>query len=178
MFHDELAIVRDETLRMLDKTQDAAERNQFQELETLRRGKKEMTGIQVADFWHAEAKVAAQFAYMRRLIRTEGFVNQVMNDFNSLDSNRSGRLDVRELEEYLRNRDRLDYRLNQLMSNTKHPPTNARTFLKDLDVDGDGQVSRSEWLMYVAYLHWQQSLLEYLDQTKLAPEKAGPCHCQ
>lgn len=155
MSHYDLMLVRDDTLRMMDITQESAERNQQIEMREIeRRGYNNLSLGEMQDFWHSEAKVAAQFAYMRRLVRTEGFVAHVMEDFNALDSNRSGRLDAKELEDYLRGHER--GRL--LMSNTANPPMNSRAFLADLDLDQDGYVSRAEWLTYVAYLHWQKNV--------------------
>mmetsp|Transcript_67129 Transcript_67129/g.119468 ORF Transcript_67129/g.119468 Transcript_67129/m.119468 type:complete len:179 (+) Transcript_67129:107-643(+) len=177
--YEDLELIRDDTLRLLNNTQDVAERQTMQEFEKLRRGtRNELSLREREECWHADAKVSAQFAYMRRLVRTEGFVSHVMGDFTELDLNKSGRLDIKELEDYLRNREMAGKGSKILFSNAKVPPQSAKSFLSDLDIDGDGQVSRPEWLMYVAYLHWQRYVTEYETIERTRPEKPGPCHCQ
>jgi len=146
--------VRDETLTMLDRLQTEREQKLVVEIQT----KQSQLGSRPANkelkvLWGMEAKVEAQFAYMRRLIRTEGFVVRTMGDFDSLDSNGSGRLEPAELQEFVKRRDGLGSKLTIVQAR-------AKELLKDLDVDGDGRVSRTEWLLYMTYLHWQAFIEE------------------
>jgi len=148
------AWVRDETLVMLSKLHEEREKKLVSEIQDMQRNFRSLpSSADSKVMWGMEAKVEAQFAYMRRLVRTEGFVVRTMADFDALDTNSSGRLEPNELQEFIRKRDGgqtiftlLDVRTSELM--------------RDLDIDGDGRVSRSEWLLYMAYLHWQAFLEE------------------
>merc|ERR1740117_1018077 len=79
---------------------------------------------------------------------------RTMSDFDGMDRNGSGRLSPEELQQFVSKRD------NGV--NTRHTILSVRAneLLRDLDVDGDGLVDRSEWLMYMTYLHWQAFIEE------------------
>mmetsp|Transcript_136001 Transcript_136001/g.247437 ORF Transcript_136001/g.247437 Transcript_136001/m.247437 type:complete len:253 (+) Transcript_136001:92-850(+) len=148
----DLNYVKEDCLDLMDRAQDARESNCLRELQEIT-SRRDLTLQERQDFWHEEARLAGQFAYMRRLARSATFVSSVMDDFVALDRDRSGRLDMKEIEDYLSGKE--SYKL--LMSKSENAPLKARDFLRDLDVDGDGAVSRAEWLMYVAYLHWSKN---------------------
>lgn len=132
-------------------------------LERLHRGRERKLGTEISELqhrcrhnpnnselkymWGLEAKVEAQFAFMRRLLRTEGFVMRTMADYDGIDLDGSNSLDPTELQEFVKKRD--GYQTKFTLVDAR-----ARQLLTDLDVDGDGKVSRMEWLIYMAYLHW------------------------
>lgn len=146
--------VRDDTLLMLDRLHKERESRLVVEINDLQRRYRNPGPTELKQMWGMEAKVEAQFAYMRRLIRTEGFVMRTMSDFDGLDRNGSGALSPEELQQFVSKRDG--------GVNTKHTILSVRAneLLRDLDVDGDGLVSRKEWLMYMTYLHWQAFIEE------------------
>lgn len=146
--------VRDQTLVLLDRLHKERERRLILEINDMqRRFRDTPSNSELKLLWGMEAKVEAQFAYMRRLIRTEGFVMRTMSDFDGLDTNGSGRLEPSELQDFVKKRDGATTKFTIL-------EVRAKELLKDLDVDGDGRVDRCEWLMYMTYLHWQAFIEE------------------
>jgi len=139
---------------MLDRCQREREKRLVTEINDMqRRIRGTQTNAELKVMWGMEAKVEAQFAYMRRLIRTEGFVMRTMQDFDGLDTNASNKLEPDELQEFIKKRDGAAAKFTIVEVRT-------RELLKDLDVDGDGRVSRAEWLLYMTYLHWQAFIEE------------------
>lgn len=150
--------VRDETLEMLDRLQRERESKLAREISDMQRQtslktQKDATNSELKHMWGLEAKVEAQFAYMRRLVRTQGFVMRSMSDFDGLDIDGSDRLEPSELQEFIKKRDGFATKFTIIEART-------RELLSDLDVDGDGKVSRMEWLLYMTYLHWQAFIEE------------------
>merc|ERR1719263_2139762 len=74
-----------------------------------------------------------------------------MVDFDGLDTNGSNGLDTAKLQSFISKRDgaTTDLRLIQ---------NRAKELLKEVDIDSNGVVSRTEWLIYLTYLHWQAFL--------------------
>lgn len=140
--------VRDEAISMCERLRLNREHRLGMEIRDMQiRCRHDPNNSELKYMWGLEAKVEAQFAFMRRLMRTEGFVMRTMADFDGLDVNASGKLDPQELQDFVKKRDG---------HTTKFTIVEARSrqLLSDLDVDGDGKVSRVEWLIYMAYLHW------------------------
>lgn len=147
-----LAQVRDEALITLDRLHRERERKLTLEINDITRGfANNPSNSELKMLWSMEAKVEAQFAYMRRLMRTQGFVMRTMSDFDGLDTNGSNGLDPQELQAFVQKRDgsQTDAKVIQIR---------ARDLLQELDIDNDGVVSRTEWLIYVCFLHWQAFL--------------------
>lgn len=141
--------IRDECMILLDKLHKSREQKLVDELKQMQqRSRNNPSHQELMVMWTLEAKLEGQFAYMRRLMRTEGFVLRAMSDFDSLDLNGSNSLDPQELQDFLRKRDGQAVKMTILENR-------SRELLKELDVDGDGKVSRQEWLLYLTYLHWQ-----------------------
>jgi len=146
--------MRDESLITLDRVHRERERKLTIEInEMTRQFANNPSNSELKMLWSMEAKVEAQFAYMRRLMRTQGFVMRTMADFDGLDTNGSNGLDPQELQAFVQKRDgaKTDLRIIQVRT---------RELLKELDIDNNGVVSRTEWLIYLAYLHWQAFLDE------------------
>jgi len=142
------AQVRDEALLLLEKLHRARERKLGIEINELQhRCRHCPNNSELKYMWGLEAKVEAQFAFMRRLMRTERFVMNTMADFDTLDESGDNSLDPKELQEFIKKRDGYQ---------TKFTLLDARTqkLTDELDVDGDGSVDRKEWLLYMTYLHW------------------------
>jgi len=145
------AEVRDEGLMMLERLHRSRERKLGIELNELQMlCFHSPSNAELKHMWGLEAKVEAQFGFMRRLMRTEGFVMRTMADYDAHDLHGSNALDTQELQEFVKKRDG---------HQTKHTLVEARSqqLLSDLDVDRDGKVSRVEWLLYMAYLYWMSS---------------------
>lgn len=146
--------VRDQSLIMIDRLHREHEKKIAVEIEELQqRFASNPSNSELKMLWGIEAKGEAQFAYMRRLIRTEGFVMRAMLDFDGLDTNGSGFLEPGELREFIKKRDGAQLKEAQL-------ELRASDLLRDLDISRDGKVSRLEWLIYLAFLHWQSFLDE------------------
>lgn len=147
-----LAQVRDEALLTLDRLHRERERKLTVEINDMTRSfANNPSNSELKMLWSMEAKVEAQFAYMRRLMRTQGFVMRTMTDFDGLDTNGSNGLDPQELQAFVQKRDGSQTDLTVIQIRT-------RDLLKELDIDNDGVVSRTEWLIYVSFLHWQAFL--------------------
>jgi len=147
-----LAQVRDEALITLDRLHRERERKLTLEInEMTRQFANTPSNSELKMMWSLEAKVEAQFAYMRRLMRTQGFVTRTMADFDGLDTNGSNGLDPQELQAFVQKRDGAKTELRMIQART-------RELLKEIDIDNDGLVSRTEWLIYLAFLHWQHFL--------------------
>lgn len=142
------AQVRDEALLLLEKLHRDRERKLGTEINELQhRCRHCPNNSELKYMWGLEAKVEAQFAFMRRLMRTERFVMNTMADFDGLDTSGDNSLEPKELQEFIKKRDGYQTKFTLLDART-------RQLTEDLDVDGDGRVSRVEWLMYMTYLHW------------------------
>lgn len=147
-----LAAVRDEAVITLDRLHRERERKLTLEIDDLTRAfGSNCSNTELKVLWSMEAKVEAQFAYMRRLMRTQGFVTRTMADFDGLDTNGSNGLNPAKLQAFISKRDGPSADLRLIA-------TRAVELLKEVDIDSDGLVSRTEWLIYLAYLHWQAFL--------------------
>lgn len=147
-----LASVRDEALITLDRLHRERERELSVEIdEWTQQFGYSAANAELKMMWSMEAKVEAQFAYMRRLMRTQGFVTRSMTDFDGLDTNGSNGLDPRKLQVFVKKRD-------GAATDSAVIETRTQELLKELDIDGDGVVSRTEWLIYLSFLHWQSFL--------------------
>jgi hypothetical protein len=141
-------MVRDEALVLVEKLHRGREQKLGLEINDLQhRCRHSPNNSELKYMWGLEAKVEAQFAFMRRLMRTEGFVMRTMADFDGLDIDGSDMLDPQELQEFVKKRDGFQTKFTIV-------DARARQLLSDLDVDGDGKVSRVEWIIYMTYLHW------------------------
>jgi len=151
--HDQMAPyrvaqVRDEALLLLDKLHRAREKKLGIEINDLQhRCRHNPNNSELKYMWGLEAKVEAQFAFMRRLMRTERFVMNTMADFDKLDESGDGELEPEELQEFIKKRDGYQTKFTLIESRTQK-------MTEEIDVDGDGSVSRTEWLLYMTYLHW------------------------
>lgn len=144
-----LASVRDDALITLDRLHRERERKLRIEIdEWTQQFGYSASNAELKMMWTMEAKVEAQFAYMRRLMRTQGFVTRTMTDFDGLDTNGSNGLDPRKLQVFVQKRD-------GAATDSAVIETRAQELLKELDIDDDGIVSRTEWLIYLSFLHWQ-----------------------
>jgi len=147
-----LASVRDEALITLDRLQRESERKLSVEIdECTHQFGYSASNAELKMMWSMEAKVEAQFAYMRRLMRTQGFVTRTMTDFDGLDTKGSNGLDAKMLQVFVQKRDGASTDFAAIEKRTEE-------LLKELDIDGDGVVSRTEWLIYLSFLHWQSFL--------------------
>lgn len=147
-----LASVRDEALVLLDHLHRERERTLRLEIEQCTHlFGSSISNAELKMMWSMEAKVEGQFAYMRRLMRTQGFVTRTMTDFDGLDTKGTNGLDAKMLQVFVQKRDG---------GSTDSEVIKIRTeeLLKELDIDEDGVVSRTEWLIYLSFLHWQSFL--------------------
>jgi len=120
------AQVRDEALLLLDK---------------LHRARETKLGIEINELQHRcrHCPNNSELKYMWGL--------EAKADFDGLDKSGDDALDPAELQEFIKKRDGYQTKFTLLDART-------RQLTEDLDVDGDGRVSRVEWLMYMAFLHW------------------------
>lgn len=142
--------VREDALLMCDQLHEQRERKLVDELRQMKNrsaNSSSASNQELRAMWTLEAKLEAQFAYMRRLMRTEGFVMRAMSDFDGFDLNANDSLDPEELQAFIKKRD-------GAMA-TQSLEKKTRELRQEVDIDGDGKISRPEWLLYLTNLHWQ-----------------------
>jgi len=141
--------IRDDALHHLDRLHMEREKKLSDEIQRMQQqSRNNPSHQQLKHMWTLEAKLEGEFAYMRRLLRTEGFVVRSMSDFDGLDTNGNDYLDPDELQEFIRKRDGANM-TNQILEKK------TRELRQEVDQLGEGKVGRVDWLVYLAKLHWQ-----------------------
>lgn len=148
--------VRDSSIEKLDYLHKDKERrlaNEIQQMQSRLRGNP--SNLELKNMWTMEAKLEAQFAYRRRLLRTEGFVVRSLSDFADLDTNGSGVLETAELQQFItmRDGDMAAHILQKRVSDLRQE-VEAEAGRND-DNQQSGKVNRVQWLLYLTNLHWK-----------------------